>query len=62
MIKRPSFPVARAEPSSRRQQFDHRLTTIAVALAIIVAAAMLVRYMGPIPQTESEPETYVVGP
>jgi uncharacterized membrane protein len=61
MIKRPSFPVARTEPASRGR-FDHRLATIAVALAIIVAAAMLVRYMGPIPQTESDPETYAVGP
>jgi hypothetical protein len=62
MIKKPSFPATRAEPSSRRQQFDHRLSVVAVALAIIVAAALLVRYMGPIPQTESDLDTYVVGP
>src|SRR5260370_25284655 len=60
MIKKPSFPAARAEPSSRRQQFDHRLSVVAVPLAIIVAAALLVRYMGPIPQTESDPDTYMV--
>jgi hypothetical protein len=61
MIKRPSFPVARTEPASRGR-FDHRLATITVALAIIVAAAMLVHYTGPMPQTESDPDTYVVGP
>jgi hypothetical protein len=62
MIKKPSFPATHAEASSRRQQFDHRLSVVVVALAIIVAAALLVRYMGPIPQTESDPDTYVVGP
>ena len=61
MTKRPSFPVARAEPSSRRQ-FDHRLGVVALALAILVAAGLLVRVVGPIPQTESDPDTYVVGP
>jgi hypothetical protein len=61
MIKRPSFPVADAQASPGRR-FDHRLTTVAVALAIILAAAMLVRYTGPIPDTESDPDTYVVGP
>jgi hypothetical protein len=61
VIKRPSFPVARAEPASGRR-FDHRLATVAVALAILVAAAMLVRYTGPVPATASDPDTYVVGP
>ena len=61
MIKRPSFPVTRAEPSSRRQ-FDHRLATVALALAIIVAGALLVRITGPIPQTDSDPDTHAVGP
>ena len=63
MIKRPSFPVYRVatppRPSSR--SFDRRLTIAAVALAIIVAAALLVRAAGPI-ETPSDPETYLVGP
>jgi len=35
---------------------------VALVLAIIVAAALLVRAAGPIPETESDPNTFVVGP
>lgn len=62
MIKRPSFPVYRAVDRPSRRSFDHRLTVVACALAIIVAAALLVRAAGPIPETASDPETSLVGP
>jgi hypothetical protein len=61
MIKRPSFPVAHADPSSRRR-FDQRLTVVVLVLAIIVVAGLLVRAVGPIPETPSDPNTFVVGP
>jgi hypothetical protein len=61
MIKRPSFPVYRAPAQSSQRSFDHRLTVAAVALAIIVAAAFLVRATGPI-ESPSDPETYMVAP
>ncbi len=64
MIKRPSFPVYRASavpaPASRRS-FDHRLTVVAFALAIVVAAALLVHASGPI-EIPSDTDTYLVGP
>jgi len=61
MIKRPSFPVAHAADPSLRRSFDHKLTILALVLAIIVAAALLVR-AGPIAPTESDPDTFVLGP
>ena len=62
MVKRPSFPVYRvAEPPTRRS-FDHRLTAVAFFLAIVVAAALLVKAVGPIPATPSDPDTYLIGP
>jgi hypothetical protein len=64
MIKRPSFPVYRtaAVPArASRQSFDRRLTIAAVALAIIVAGALLVRATGPI-ETPSDPDSYLIGP
>ena len=61
MVKRPSFPVYRVSAQAPRRSFDHRLTVVAVALAIIVAAALLVRAAGPI-ETPSDPESYMVGP
>ncbi len=63
MIKRPSFPVYRmaTPPRASSRNFDHRLTVATVALAIVVAAALLVRSTGPI-EAPSDPETYLVGP
>lgn len=61
MIKRPAFPVIRdAEPPSGRR-FDQRLTAFALVLAIIVAVAMLIGSVGPIPETGSDPSTSAVG-
>ena len=64
MFERTSFPLARAADRSSGRRFDHRLTAVALALAIIVAAAILVRSVGPIPETESDPDlnTHLVGP
>ncbi len=62
MIKRPSFPVYRAPMPVSRRSFDHRLTTVTVALAILVAAALLVRAVGPIAAPASDPDAYLVGP
>jgi len=61
MIKRPSFAVYRLPADAPRRSFDRRLTVAAVALAIILAAALLVRAAGPI-ETPSDPENYLVGP
>ena len=61
MIKRPSFPVYRVPARTSRRSFDHWLTVATVALAMIVAAALLVRAAGPI-ETPSDPESYLVGP
>jgi len=61
MIKRPSLPVAHAADPSLRRRFDHKLSIVALVLAIIVAAALLVR-AGPIAPTESDPDTFVLGP
>jgi hypothetical protein len=63
MIKRPSFPVYRVAttPRASRRSFDHRLTVVTVALAIVVAAALLARAAGPI-EMPSDSETYLVGP
>ncbi len=62
MIKRPSFPVYRTLERPARRSFDHRLTVAAFALAIVVAAALLVKAAGPIPEAPSDPETSLVGP
>ena len=62
MIKRPSFPVYRPAERPSRRSFDHRLTVVAFALAIIVAAGLLVRAVGPLPETDYDPNTYTVGP
>jgi hypothetical protein len=61
MIKRPSFTAAHAADPSPRRRFDHKLTVVALVLAIIVAAALLVR-AGPIVPTESDPDSFVLGP
>lgn len=61
MIKRPSFPVYRVPAQPARRSFDHRLTVVAVALAIIVAAALLVRTAGPI-DMPADTDAYMVGP
>ena len=61
MIKRPSFPVYRATAQAPRRSFDHRLTVATLVLAVIVAAALLVRAAGPM-ETSSDPETYMVAP
>jgi hypothetical protein len=62
MVKRPSFPVYRVAERPVRRNFDHRLTAIALVLAIIVAAGLLVKAVGPIPETPSDPESYLVAP
>jgi hypothetical protein len=61
MIKRPSFPVYRATAQAPRRSFDRRLTIATFVLAVIVAAALLVRAAGPM-ETSSDPETYMVAP
>jgi len=61
MIKRSSFAVDHAAEPSPRRRFDHKLTVVALVLAIIVAAALLVR-ASPIAPTESDPDTFVLGP
>ena len=62
MVKRPSFPVYRVAERPARRSFDHRLTAVAFFLAIVVAAGLLAKAVGPIPPTPSDPETYLVGP
>ena len=62
MIKRPSFPVYRTAAPVSPRSFDRRLTVAAFVLAIIVAAGLLVRAVGPIPETPLDPDTFVVGP
>jgi hypothetical protein len=62
MIKRPSFPVYRVTEQPARRSFDHRLTAVAFFLAVVAAGALLAKAVGPVPQTPSYPETYLVGP
>ena len=54
MIKRPSFPVYRVPAPASRRTFDHWLTVGTFVLAIIVAAALIVRAAGPIAETPSD--------
>ena len=61
MIKRPSFPVYRATVQAPRRSFDHRLTIVTIALAIIVAAGLLVRATGPI-EMPTDVSTQLVAP
>lgn len=61
MVKRPSFPVYRVTERSPRRSFDHWLTAVAFLLSIVVAAALLAKSVGPIPQTPSDPDTYLIG-
>jgi hypothetical protein len=61
MSKRPSSPIAYAEPAPRRR-FDQRLIAVAIFLSILVAAAALVRLTGPMTGPEVDPNTYLVGP
>ena len=62
MIKRPSFPVYRVAERPARRGFDHRLAAVAFFLAVVVAAALLAKAVGPIPQTPSDPDAYLVAP
>jgi hypothetical protein len=62
MIKRPSFPVYRVAERSARPSLDRRLSVVALMLAIIVAAGLLVRAAGPIPETPFDPDNCLVGP
>ena len=62
MVKRPSFPVYRVAEQTTRRSFDHRLTAVAFLLAIVVAGALLAKAVGPIPETPSDPDTYLIGP
>jgi len=62
MVKRPSFPVYRVVEQPARRSFDRRLTVAAFVLAIIVAAALLVKAAGPIPETPSDPTSSMVAP
>jgi hypothetical protein len=62
MIKRPSFPVYRASAEAPRRSFDHRLTVVALVLAIIVAAGLLVHAAGRIAETPADPGASLVGP
>jgi hypothetical protein len=61
MVKRPSFPVYRVVEQPSRRSFDRRLTVATLVLAIIVAAALLVRAAGPI-ETPFDPTSSMVGP
>ena len=62
MIKRPSFPVYRAVERPASLSLEHRLIAVAFFLAIFVGGAFLAKAVGPIPQTMSDPETYLIGP
>jgi len=62
VIKRPSFPVYRVTERTARPSVDHRLSVVALVLAIIVAAGLLVRAAGPISETPSDPDNYLVDP
>jgi len=62
VIKRPSFPVYRVTERPARPGVDHRLSVVALVLAIIVVAGLLVRAAGPISETPFDPDNYLVGP
>jgi len=62
MIRRPSFPVYRVSERPARRSFENWLTLVTFVLAILVAAGLLARAAGPIPDTSFAPAAHLVGP
>ena len=61
MIKRPSFPTERATDLSLGRRFDHHAVVIAIGLAILVAVALLGRYV-PVSDAQFDPGNTLVPP